>query len=94
MSSLPAKIGITLLAWVFVLVTTTAYHAGYGDFRSTKIVQPNIGNSLISIATFVSANPIASPLAHAAMHIAAVIHSPGTGLYLPPHRSEAAQPSE
>lgn len=82
------KIGFTLLAWVFVLILTTAYHAGFSDFRSKKIIQPNIGNSLISIPTFLSANPLASPIAHAGMHISAVIHSPDTDLYLPPHREQ------
>jgi hypothetical protein len=80
------KVRVTLVAWVFVLVTTTAYHAGYSDFRSGKILQPAIGNTMISLATFLSANPVASVITHAAMHVAAVIHSPGTELYLPPHR--------
>jgi hypothetical protein len=80
------KIGYTFVAWIFVLVMTTAYHAGYAEFRSAKMVQPNIGNSLISLATFASGNPAASMITHAAMHVAAVVHSPQTELYLPPHR--------
>ncbi len=80
------KIAFGLLAWLFILVLTTAYHLGYSDFRSKKIIQPNIGNTIISIPTLVSANPIGSPITHAIMHIAAVIHSPKTALFLPPHR--------
>ncbi len=80
------KIGFGFLAWLFILVVTTAYHLGYSDFRSKKILQPNIGNTLMSIPTLVSANPVASPITHAIMHIAAVIHSPKTELFLPPHR--------
>ena len=80
------KVAFGFLAWVFVLVTTTAYHAGYSDFRSRKLIQPNVGNTIISIPTLISANPVASAISHAAMHIAAVIHSPKTDLYLPPHR--------
>ncbi len=80
------KIAFGLLAWVFILVLTTAYHLGYSDFRSKKIIQPNIGNTLISVPTLISANPVGSPIAHAIMHIAAVIHSPKTELFLPPHR--------
>jgi hypothetical protein len=80
------KIVFALLAWIFILVLTTAYHLGYSDFRSRKIIQPNIGNTIISIPTLVSANPIGSPVAHAMMHIAAIIHSPKTELFLPPHR--------
>ena len=84
--SLGSKIGFGFLAWVFILVITTAYHVGYADFRSKKLVQPNIGNTIMSIPTLVSANPIGSPLTHAMMHVAAVIHSPKTELFLPPHR--------
>ena len=80
------KVRFNLLALVFILTTTTAYHLGYSDFRSKKIIQPNVGNTIISIPTLVSANPIGSPVAHAMMHIAAIIHSPKTELFLPPHR--------
>jgi hypothetical protein len=84
--SLGKKIAFGFLAWLFILVLTTAYHIGYFDFRSKKILQPNIGNTIISIPTLVSANPIGSPIAHATMHITAIIHSPKTELFLPPHR--------
>jgi hypothetical protein len=80
------KIPFGLLAWLFILVFTTAYHLGYSDFWSKKVIQANIGNTIISIPTLVSANPIGSPITHAIMHIAAVIHSPKTELFLPPHR--------
>jgi hypothetical protein len=80
------KIAFGFLAWLFILVVTTAYHLGYSDFRSRKIIQPNIGNTIISVPTLVSANPIGSPITHAIMHTAAVIHSPKTELFLPPHR--------
>ncbi len=80
------KIRFSLLALVFVLAMTTAYHLGYSDFRSKKIIEPNIGNVIISIPTLASANPISSPIAHATMHITAILHSPKTELFLPPHR--------
>ena len=80
------KIVFGLLAWVLILVTTTAYHAGYSDFRSPKMIQANIGNTIMSVPTLLSANPVATPITHAAMHISAVIHSPHTELFLPPHR--------
>jgi len=38
---------IGFLAWLFILVLTTAYHLGYADFRSKKIIEPNIGNTII-----------------------------------------------
>ncbi len=80
------KIAFSLLAWLFILVMTTVYHLGYSDFRSKKIIQPNIGNTIISIRTLVSANPVGSPVVHAIMHVTAIIHSPKTELFLPPHR--------
>ena len=85
--SLGKKIAFGFLAWGFILVVTTAYHLGYSDFRSRKIIQPNIGNTLISVPTLVTANPIGSPITHAIMHTAAVVHSPQTELFLPPHRN-------
>ncbi len=86
------KVRAGALAWIAVLVVTTTYHLGYGDFRSRKIVQPNIGSTIGVVPTLLSANPVASPIGHAAMHVAAVIHAPGTDLYLPPHR--AADPTD
>jgi hypothetical protein len=80
------KIAFGLLAWLFILVLTTAYHLGYSDFRSKKIIEANIGNTIISVPTLVSANPIGSPITHAIMHIAVIIHSPKTELFLPPHQ--------
>ncbi len=80
------KIAFGLLAWVMILVVTTAYHLGYPDFRSKKIIQPNVGNTIISIPTLIAANPLGSPIAHATMHVTAVIHAPRTDLFLPPHR--------
>ena len=80
------KIAFGLLAWLFILLMTTAYHAGYSEFRSKKIIQPNIGNTIMSVPTLVSANPAGSLITHAIMHIAAVIHCPKTELFLPPHR--------
>ena len=81
------------LAWIAVLVVTTTYHLGYADFRSRKIVQPNIGSTIGAAPTLLSANPVASPISHVAMHVAAVIHTPETDLYLPPHRESRGRDS-
>ena len=80
------KIAFGFLAWLLILAVTTAYHLGYSDFRSDKIMQPNIGNTIMSIPTLVSANPIGSPITHAIMHMTSIIHSPQSELFLPPHR--------
>jgi len=75
-----------VLAWIAVLLLTTTYHLGYADFRTHKIVQPNIGSTIMALPTLLAANPMASPISHIFLHTSAVIHSPHTGLFLPPHR--------
>ncbi|MGK7395130.1 MAG: hypothetical protein ACNS62_11200 [Candidatus Cyclobacteriaceae bacterium M3_2C_046] len=82
------KVGIGAIAWLFTLLITTAYHLGYADFRSKKIIQPNIGSVITSVPTLFTANPIASPISHVFLHVTAVVHSPETDLFLPPHREE------
>jgi hypothetical protein len=89
-----AKIGFGLLAWVLILVMTTAYHSGYSDFRSSKMLQANIGNTIMSVPTLLAANPLGAPIAHAALHVSAVIHSPHTELFLPPHREQPEQSAQ
>lgn len=80
------KVGAGAVALVSILLVTTTYHLGYGDFRSRMIVQPNIGSTIGAVPTLVTANPVASPLSHVFLHVTAVIHSPETDLFLPPHR--------
>jgi hypothetical protein len=82
----PQKILFGLLTYVFVIIITNAYHLGYKDFRSKKVIGANIGNSIISTPTIITANPISSPITHATMHITSVLHSPETEYFLPPHR--------
>jgi hypothetical protein len=79
------RLGVALLAWVCILLVTTAYHLGYEDFRSRKVVQPNIGSTIASVPTLVTANPVASVISHVFLHVTAVVHSPYTELFLPPH---------
>lgn len=83
---LGVRLKATGLALVAVLFMTTAYHLGYSDFRSSKLVMPNVGSLICGIPTLASANPVASVISHAVMHVSSVVHSPGSELYLPPHR--------
>jgi hypothetical protein len=80
------KIGIGLAALIASMLMTTAYHLGYSDFRSPKIARPVAGDVVWSVPTLVTLNPIGAPIAHAGMHIAAVLHSPQTDTFLPPHQ--------
>lgn len=81
------KIKASLVAYAAIILITTTYHLGYSDFRSSKIIQPNIGSTITSLGTIATANPVASLIAHLFLHISAVIHSPYTDLFLPPHRN-------
>jgi hypothetical protein len=87
------KILASVTAFVSILVITTTYHLGYADFRSSKIVQPNIGSAIAAVPTLISANPVASPITHVFLHVAAVVHSPYTDLFLPPHRDPKSAPT-
>jgi hypothetical protein len=81
------RVGAGGLAWIAILLVTTTYHLGYRDFRSPRILQPNIGSSIGAVPTILSGNPVASALSHVFLHVTAVIHSPETDLFLPPHRN-------
>jgi len=68
------------------LAMTTVYHLGYRDFRSQLLVRPVAADLLWSVPTLVTLNPIGAPIAHAGMHVTAVLHSYDTQVFLPPHR--------
>ncbi len=74
---------VALLASVAM---TAVYHAGYSDFRSSKIARPIAGDVVWSIPTLLTLNPIGAPIAHAGMHVSAVLHSYETETFLPPHK--------
>ena len=67
------------------LAVTATYHLGYGDFRSDKLRKPVSGDLVWSIPTLVTLNPVGAPIAHVGVHVAAVVHSYDTDLFLPPH---------
>lgn len=87
------KLLTRVTAFVFILFVTTAYHLGYADFRSPKILQPNIGAAITALPTLITANPAGSVISHVFLHVAAVVHSPYTDLFLPPHRKPEPAPS-
>lgn len=67
------------------LAGTAIYHAGYDDFRSEKLRKPVTGDLVWSVPTLATINPVGAPIAHVGLHVAAVIHSYDTDLFLPPH---------
>ena len=80
------KLAIGVVALVASLLMAAVYHVGYSDFRSSKVRSPVAGDVVWSLPTLLTLNPIGSPIAHAAMHTTAVLHSYQTDLFLPPHR--------
>lgn len=67
------------------LVVTAAYHLGFDEFRGPELVQPLVGNAVITGSYLVSRSPLAAVLSHVIMHVAAVMHGIETTVQLPPH---------
>ena len=80
------KIAIGAMALLASIAMTATYHLGYSDFRSVKLRQPVAGDVVWSVPTLVTLNPIGAPIAHAGMHVTAVLHSYETDTFLPPHK--------
>lgn len=82
---LSGKIVFGAIALVMSLAMTAVYHAGYSDFRSEKMRKPLVGDTIWSVPTLVTLNPIGAPIAHVGLHTSAVLHSYETETFLPPH---------
>jgi hypothetical protein len=80
------KVVIGIVALVASLAMTAVYHLGYSDFRSDKVSKPLTGDVIWSVPTLVTLNPIGTPIAHAGLHVSAVLHSYETDTFLPPHK--------
>jgi hypothetical protein len=80
------RLGTGVLALLASLVMTSVYHLGYPDFRSEKLAKPVVGDLVWSVPTLATLNPVGAPVAHAVMHVAAVLHASETDTFLPPHR--------
>jgi D-alanyl-D-alanine carboxypeptidase len=83
-------IGVGALALVASLAITAVYHLGYSDFRSEKLRKPVAGDVVWSAPTLLTLSPLGAPIAHAGLHVAAVVHSYDTDTFLPPHRSSTS----
>jgi hypothetical protein len=78
-------VAVGAVAMVASLAMTAGYHAGYSDFRSDKLGKPVTGDLVWSVPTLATLNPIGAPIAHAGLHVGAVVHNYDTDLFLPPH---------
>ena len=73
---------LALLASIFVFVV---YHLGFAEFRGVALVAPVVAGIVFGATYLACRNPLAPILAHAAMHVAAVLHGPAGTVQLPPH---------
>jgi hypothetical protein len=78
-------VAIGAAALLASLALTAVYHAAYSDFRSGKVARPLAGDVAWSVPTLVTLNPLGAPIAHAGLHVSAVLHSYETDTFLPPH---------
>ena len=79
------KIGFGTIGLLASFLVTTTYHLGYPEFRGKKVIWPNVGNGVLSLAFILTLNPLAAILPHMAMHVAAMIHGKDTTGQVPPH---------
>jgi hypothetical protein len=67
------------------LLVTALYHAGFAEYRGAALVQPLIGNTVVTVGYLLTGHPATPLLAHVLMHGAAVIHGMEATTQLPPH---------
>ena len=72
-------------ALVGSLVVTALYHLGFAEFRGVALMQPLIGNAIVTASYLLTGSPLAPTIAHVIMHGGAVLHGPDTTVQLPPH---------
>jgi hypothetical protein len=80
-----ARLKWAVLSLIASLGVTAAYHLGFVEFRGPNLVQPLIGNGIVTLSYLLAGNPLAPVISHVAMHVAAVLHGMATTVQLPPH---------
>ena len=85
LSRAAARIQWGALSLLASLAVTASYHLGFAEFRGPNLVQPLIGNAIVTLAYLLAGNPLAPVLAHVIMHGAAVLHGAASTAQLPPH---------
>jgi hypothetical protein len=74
-----------IAAMVASLLVTALYHLGFEEFRGMTLIQPLIGNAIVTAGYLLTRNPMTPLLAHGIMHGAAVLHGMESTAQLPPH---------
>ena len=86
----PFKHPLQHLGWAVTslagsLFVTALYHLGFAEFRGPALVQPLVGNAIITVSYLVTGSPLAPIVSHVIMHGAAVLQGVNTTVQLPPH---------
>jgi len=55
------------------------------EYRDGDIVNPVIGNGVMSVGFVLTSNPITAVASHIVMHVTAVLHGAESTVQLPPH---------
>jgi len=79
------KAAIAAASMLVSLGLTVTNLAGYNHFRPGKIAEPLTGDLIWSVPTLLTLNPIASPIAHAGLHVSAVLQDHAPKSFLHPH---------
>jgi hypothetical protein len=82
------------IAFAASMLVSGAYHLGYREFRGAQLVQPLIGNAVMTASYLLTGNAAAPLLSHVIMHGAAVLHGVNTTVQLPPHYPDARRVTE
>jgi hypothetical protein len=80
-----SRLGWGFVALVASLSVTALYHLGFTEFQGPELVQPLVGNGLMTVGYLLTGSPLTALIAHMVMHMAVVIHGMETTLQLPPH---------
>jgi hypothetical protein len=76
---------LALAALLASLFVTAMYHLGFVEFRGTSLLQPLLGNGVITAGYLLTGSPVTPLVGHTIMHIVAVLHGMETTTQLPPH---------
>jgi hypothetical protein len=84
-ASWPGKLAAGAVAFAASLGVTAAYHLGYVEYRGPQVVDPLIGNGVMTLGALLTGSPLTAIGAHIALHVASVLHGVETTVTLPPH---------
>ena len=84
-ASWPGKLATGVVASAASLGVTAAYHLGYVEYRGPQVIDPLIGNGIMTLGYVLTGSPLTAIGAHVALHVTSVLHGVETTVTLPPH---------